>query len=340
MRPWVILAASALLAMGACAAPGSHFLIDYVDFVRAGGLMYTVVSDPGRPITDADLGPEQFRVRTMLANSGKGPDYHPVDGDAAFISAGTPVYAVRGYTTTFRLAAQHDGRLWLYEVDDNPRARTGRDLLDIAGKVRAIALNSKTDGRTVLGRIDDAARVDALVDLVLAAPVESQRGGELSGFVAFSLQDGTATTRAYFGDVPMLGRGIRVPSAFAAAMHDLLASAPTPTPVPATINLSQRYDLAQATSITFKRPKPPPPGGIIQDSTRIQQFVTVLDANLPAMAAPTMPSDDVIVIFGFSDHWVSLVYDSTADTLTVVAPQDNLAVRPPPQFRELLRQAP
>lgn len=343
MRPQVMLAAIALIALAACVGPGRacHTLIDYADFVRTGGLTYIGVADPLRQLTDSDLGAEQFRVRRTLADSCLGPDYQPADGDAAFIPTGTRVYAVRGYATTFRLAAHsRDGRLVLYEIDDNPRATTGRDLLDIGGKVTSITLNSKEDGRTVLGTIDDPYRVDSLVRLVLDAPIDRQRHGQLAGFVAFRLRDGTATTQAYFGDVPMLGRGILVPHAFAAAMDQLIANAPTPTPVPATVNLTQRYGLAQAIRITIKRPNPPPSGGVIQDPNRVQQFVASLDTDLAAMAAPTQAADAVIVIFEFADHFVSLVYDSSGDTLTVVIPQDNLAVRPSAQFRDLLRQAP
>ncbi len=338
MRPSVTLAMTALLVGSACAPLGGATHIDYIDFIREGGIEYTAVWDPARALGDADLGPEQFRVRTTLAGAGKSPWYHPVDGDAAYVRSGEPVYAVRGYAPTFRLAARHDGRLVLYEVFDNPRAKAGRDLLDIGGKVSAITLNSKTDRRSILGRIDEAARVDALVRLVVAAPVDPQRRGQLAAFVSFRLQDGTATTQAYLSDVPMLGRGILVPPEFAAAMEQLLASAPTPTPVPATVNLAQRYRLAQATRLTIKRLDPP--GGLVRDAARAQQFVAMLDADLPAMREPTLPPTDAVVIFEFSDHYVSLAYDAVGDTLTVVAPQDHFAVRPPPQFRELLRQAP
>lgn len=343
MRPRVMLAAVALIVVGACALPGRQCqtLIDYVDFVRTGGTTYIAVGNPLRQLTDSDLGPEQFRIQRTLADSCLGSDYQPADGDAAFLLTGTPLYAVRGYTTAFRLAAHgRDGRLLLYEVDDNPKARTGRDLLDIGNKVIAITLNSKEDGRTVLGTIDDPYRVDSLVRLVLDSPIDRQRHGQLAGFASFRLRDGTATTQSYVSDVPMLGRGILVPHAFAAAMDQLIANAPTPTPVPATVNLTQRYGLAKTIRITIKRPNPPPPGGVIQDPNRVQQFVASLDTDLAAMAAPTEAADAVIVIFEFADHFVSLVYDSSADTLTVAIPQDKLAVHPSPQFRELLRQAP
>ena len=334
MRFRIGLVVAALLAAG-CGPISGLTHIDYVDFIRAGGLDYTAVWGPGRTLTDADLGPVQFHVRTMLSGAGKGPSYQPVDGDAAFVPSGQPVYAVQGYATRFRLAARHDRRLVLYEVSDNPRARTGRDLLDIGGKVSTIALTSKTDGRTVLGRIGEATQVATLVNLVLDAPVDGQRHGELAGFVSFELRDGTATTQAYFRDVPMLARGILVPRDFAAAMDQLLANAPTPTPMPASVNLTQRYGLANAIRVSLKRLEPPT--GVLQDPGAVQRFAAALDVDLPTMPAPALPSNYTIVIFEFADHYVSLAYDPLGNTVTVVVPPDDFAVRPMSQFTELVR---
>lgn len=151
---WLLIG---VLVLGACAVV--H--VDYIDFVRANGITYiggnyTADERLGRPITDADLGAEQFRVTRRLADSGGSAES---DGDAAFVPVGEPVYAVKGYAPMFRLAARRDGRLVLYEADTNPSAKLGRDLLDIDGKVRSIALISGRDGRTVLGRISDPGRV-------------------------------------------------------------------------------------------------------------------------------------------------------------------------------------
>jgi YD repeat-containing protein len=91
-------------------------------------------------------------------------DFVQVDGityDAAFLDPGTPLHAVRGYRTSFRLAAHRDGRLVLYEVFENPQARTWGDLLDLDGKVARVAIDNR--------------------NLTLA----------------FSLEDGTATSLAY-----------------------------------------------------------------------------------------------------------------------------------------------
>ena len=93
--------------------------IDYVDFVRYDGRDYiSGLDDASRhPVSASLLGRELFRVRCSLAalndRTGKQPAERR-DGDAAFVPAGTPVYTVRGWSPRCRLAARHDGRLYLY----------------------------------------------------------------------------------------------------------------------------------------------------------------------------------------------------------------------------------
>lgn len=96
------------------------------------------------------------------------------DGDAAYLEAGSPLYRVRGYRPIFRLAARQDGRLVLFEADTNPRARLGRDLLDLEGKVRRISVNSRADGTTELGAISDLKQVAGMVRMLLAGPVDQR----------------------------------------------------------------------------------------------------------------------------------------------------------------------
>jgi hypothetical protein len=345
----VALAASLLLV--SCLS-STH--IDYVDFVRTNGITYLGADQfrrtIGRGLVEADLGPEQFRVKQMLRDGSKGLDYQITDGDSALVPVGEPVYAVQGYAATFRLAARRDGRLVLYEADSNPAAKVGRDLLDIEGKVVGIALVGGKDGVTILGRITERSRIDDLVRLVLTAPVDQNPPQASSAprtplptptapierpsygfFVAFQLADGTATERSYDIDSGVLHRGIHVAGAFRAAIQDLVAAAPTPTPIPATINLTRRYDLARATRVSIKAPPTAPN----QDAALLAKLATALDADLPATRS-TVLADGPVVIFEFADHYVSLVYDSAADLLRVVVPDDELAVRPNAEFRALL----
>src|SRR6266511_1490916 len=99
------------------------------------------------------------------------------------------------------------GRLWLYEANDAVGARTGADLLDLAGKVRYLSVNS---GRLELARIKDRGRVAELVRSVLEAPVGPSRGRAERRycFVVFNMVDRTAVRRAFFPETGELMPGV------------------------------------------------------------------------------------------------------------------------------------
>ena len=120
------------------------------------------------------------------------------------------MYAVRGYSPEFRLATLEDGRATLYEADTNPSAKTGQDLLDIQGKVRAIDILSEEDAETVLGAIGEASFVERLVSVILESPVD-QGNLDHEGpryFLGIRLADGTSVVRAYWLESGELSRGI------------------------------------------------------------------------------------------------------------------------------------
>jgi hypothetical protein len=217
-----------LLALTSCVPFGSRKTveIEWVNFVQFHGVMYTTPTvRVGRAPTGADLGPIFATVRFNVADNVDDPNYQLRDGDAAFLAAGTPVYSVKGYATSFRLAAQFAGELTFYEADTNPHATTGGDLLAIGGKVSSIGLNDDTGrGTTELAAISDSSQVAHLVSLILAAPF-SQHPPQASGtryFLALHLLDGTAVTRAYWPDIGELAPGILLPPEFQSAVHRAL----------------------------------------------------------------------------------------------------------------------
>jgi len=218
----------------------SHAVIDWVDFVRFDGISYAA-DRPGQQLSEADLGPELFRVRRTLANEVTDPGYREQDGDAAFLPRGTPVYAMDGYDPTFRLASRREGAIVLYEAHRNPRARVGGDVLDIAGKVETIDVLSDVDGTTRLASITDPPTVERLVDLVLSAPSDRSQRSEPQAtryFIAFRLRDGTFTRRVFWPETGILDAFL-VPSAFREAVDRAVAEradrrpAGTPPPRPA-----------------------------------------------------------------------------------------------------------
>jgi hypothetical protein len=212
------------LALSACG--GKTVEIEWVNFVQFHGVTYTTPTiRVGRAPADDDLGPVFATVRFKVADNVDDPNYQLHDGDAAFLAAGTPIYAVKGYSTTFRLAAQFAGQLTFYEADTNPHATTGGDLLDIGGKVSSIGINADADrGTTELATISDPPQVAQLVSLILAAPF-SQHPPQASGtryFLALHLIDGTAVTRAYWPDTGELVPGLLLPPEFQSAVHRAL----------------------------------------------------------------------------------------------------------------------
>lgn len=229
MRWLSVMAGAMTLAslLGLAACSDTHVQIDWVDVVQFHGIRYLASATTlGRAPADTDVGPVFATVRYKLADNVHDPNYRLKDGDAAFLDARTPVYSVKGYAPSFRLVARDAGRLTFYEADTNPHATTGADLLDIGGKVHSIGVNSEQDGRTEVGAVTDRTQVAALVAMVLAAPVNQryQERDRSSYFIAFSLDDGTAVTRAYWLGSGELARGIMTPSAFGDAVKQAVAA--------------------------------------------------------------------------------------------------------------------
>ena len=162
-----------------------------------------------RGLSAEALGPELHRV-AFRGDGYASAFYRYQDGDATFLNPGTPVYAVKGYSPKFRLGTLEEGRAILYEADTNPSAKTGQDLLDIQGKVRAINILSEDDGETVLGAIGEEQAVERLVFVILESPVD-QGNLDHEGpryFLGIRLADGTKVVRSFWLETGELSRGI------------------------------------------------------------------------------------------------------------------------------------
>ena len=191
-------------------SPFDYISFDGVDYVRW-------AEEPGRPLERGDLGPEFGVVACSFGEDARSCPYG-IDASAAFMPAGTRIHAVRGYATEFRLAAVWKDRIFLYQAWRNPRARTGRDLFDIGGKVRAIDVQRGEAGASGVGiraTIAEAADVETLVSLIVRAAVRrpSPHGaGEPRYWLTFWLIDGTTLGRPYFPESGELLGGV-VPAA-------------------------------------------------------------------------------------------------------------------------------
>jgi len=192
--------AAAISALAAPAVTPALF-----DFVTFDGIDYIRWDDePGRSLGPADLGAEFATVACSFGEDLRGCPYG-MDAGAAFMPAGTRMYAVRGYATEFRLAAVWKQHIFLYQAWRNPRAKVGRDLFDLAGKVRAVEVDVEEAGagdeapRDVM--ITAPAAVEEIVRMVLEARMQRPLGHtarEMRYWLTFWLVDGTTLGRPYY----------------------------------------------------------------------------------------------------------------------------------------------
>lgn len=209
-----------------CASGGGPAEIDWADFVRVDGVTYEADSVYGARLKESDIGDEFARTRCKLSDVVADPNYVSRDGDAAYLEPGTPLFEIEQYDPSFRVAVEREGEWTIYEAEFVEEADVGRDLLDIDGRVTYIGMNSVNDGRKELASIRDEDEVARLVEMVLEAPVDPHRhpgDDDRQRFVAFHLDDGTATARAFYPESNLLFRGILVPDAFTEAIEAALA---------------------------------------------------------------------------------------------------------------------
>jgi len=203
-----------------------------LDFVTFDGIDYIRwMEDPGRPLARGNLGPEFAAVACSLGEDVRGCPYG-LDAAAAFMPAGTRMFAVRGYATEFRLAAVWRDRIFLYQAWRNPRARVGADLYDIVGKVRAVDVQrggpSRATGPSATGpsiSVTAPGDVAALVDLIARSPVrkpQAHAAGESRYWVRLWMADGTVLERPYFAETGELMGGVVLPIEFARILERYL----------------------------------------------------------------------------------------------------------------------
>ena len=226
---WLTLAVLAPLVPERAAAQAvstrTASLLDFVTFDRIDYIRFN--DEPGRALTRDDLGGEFAAVACSIGEDNRTCSYG-LDGGAAFLPAGTRLYAVRGYATEFRLAAVWRDRIYLYQAWRNPRARVGGALFDIAGRVRAIEVwrgEPIAEASSAPTRIAAGDDLDALVGMIVRA--ETRRpaphaAGESRYWLTFWLADGTTLGRAYFPESGELMGGVALGEEFRSVLDRYL----------------------------------------------------------------------------------------------------------------------
>src|SRR3989442_2244781 len=200
---------------------GASNILDYVTFDGVDYIRWP--QEPGRSLTREDLGIEFATIECSLGEDLRGCPYG-VDASAAFMPAGTRVYAVRGYATEFRLAAVWKDPVFLFQAWRNPRAKVGGDLYDLRDRVRAIDVRRGEPTSTSTAppvKITAPGEVAALVDMVARGAMHRPLAHAIDEpryWLTFWLADGTTLERPYFVETRELLGGVVLPDEFAALL--------------------------------------------------------------------------------------------------------------------------
>ena len=118
--------------------------VDYVDALMLNDIHYynrQSYDERNRPLSPELIGDEIAEIAYTMSDDAC-TDFVMRSGDATFVPTGTPIYEMKDYDPDFRVVAE--GRI--FEVGDNPHAKTVGDLYDIEGKVSKISRVSGNDG--------------------------------------------------------------------------------------------------------------------------------------------------------------------------------------------------
>ncbi len=127
--------------------------------------------------------------------------------DATFLPAGTPIYKLKDYRTSFRVYAE--GRI--FQAAENPDAKTVGDLYDIEGKVKSLDRVSGNDGSLMWSYSpeDTDAFVSDLLKLKYVGFDEIYKNNppEYTTSLRLQLKDGTSIGLAYWPKANALTTG-------------------------------------------------------------------------------------------------------------------------------------
>ena len=209
-----------------------------IDFVTFNGAVYLAAgyfaedsaAAPVIPLGPGEVGPVVGEVitdwvdgRDALAFPNEPCSWDTPDGTAPRLSPGDQLYAVRGYATTFRLAARHGDGFALYQVWCNEEAEVGADLFDIYDRVARISLTEDLSESSGWAVIDDPATLAALVGMLLEGaviPEELASTAPISHQLIVHLDDGTAFRASAAPGEFLWGLGaVAAPAEFTAILH-------------------------------------------------------------------------------------------------------------------------
>lgn len=313
-----------------CPDGDANAVIEWVSFVQVGPRMMTEVGEAG-PIAREQLGRQVLETRCRIADEAS-TEYSPRPGDASFLPPGTPVYAIAGTDPGFRVVADDDGELRLFQVMTAQDAETARDVFDIDGRVTRIDVSRDhvVDGTTTTGEIVNPTDVREVVDALLTSEVTPERQpstNEVTYRVMLHLREGPPVELRLYPSDNLIGHPWITVSA---SLTDQIEQAATGGDAAAAVVLDGSQVQTLAAAATHD---PSLKGHVVLDS---ESLASVWDMANVSGAPPTLP-DSTVGVFVIARQRESTCR-STDDVLgvrvddmaTVLLDRDGEFLRPCP----------
>lgn len=182
--------------------------LDYIDALMLGDILYFGYhsGEDDKELPAEAIG-EQLDTVAYTMSDDACKDFVMQSRDATFLPAGTPIYKLRDYDPSFRVYAE--GRI--FEVAENPNAKTIGDLYDIEGKVKSLDRVSGNDGSLMWSYDpeDTKAFVSDLLKLKYVGfdAIYTNNPPEYKTSLRLRLKDGTSLRLAYWPKANALTTG-------------------------------------------------------------------------------------------------------------------------------------
>ncbi|CAI6082201.1 hypothetical protein [Cohnella sp. JJ-181] len=170
---------------------------EWGDFLIIGGVDYLYNQDGTQAVADEQRGKKIGEV-TYTLDAHPCSEHKTADGVASYLPAGTPIYALIGYKTSYRVVA--DGRV--YEAVRNPHAGTLGELYDLDGNFSKVSLESGIDGSPIGDFAPEASAVFGRelprLKIVGSDTIHKNNKPEYGIFLRVHLKDGTSFRMVFY----------------------------------------------------------------------------------------------------------------------------------------------
>ncbi|MGG0664557.1 hypothetical protein ABE042_10665 [Viridibacillus arvi] len=186
-------------------------VIEWIDIVMINDIKYQHhFTEPSDEVTTISIenGQELGKVTYKMADSACS-NHKMKNGDATFLEEGTPIYGIKGYSTSLVVVANDR----VFVADTNIKAKTAGELQPMGELVKNIYFESTQDGSRVhtFSQASKKRFLDAWPELKLNDIQTLNKDGKMDGnpiFMEIELKNGVTFREVYWANFNIFSNGV------------------------------------------------------------------------------------------------------------------------------------